>query len=38
MYNSFIEKDAKIITKQIVSGLAYMNSYSTKIIHYDLKP
>ena len=32
------EKDAKVILKQLLSALKYMNSLKSKIIHYDLKP
>ena len=32
------EKEAKVITAQIVQGLAYLNEAPRNIIHYDLKP
>jgi serine/threonine protein kinase len=32
------EKEAKVITAQIVQGLAYLNEAPRHIIHYDLKP
>ncbi|KRX00908.1 Protein kinase-like domain [Pseudocohnilembus persalinus] len=32
------EKEAKVLIKQIVSGLKYMHSFTPKVIHYDLKP
>jgi len=35
---TFVEKEAKGITIQILSGLKYMNSNGRNIIHYDLKP
>ena len=37
-YKTIPEKDAKSITKQILSGLKFLNETSKKIIHYDLKP
>ena len=32
------EKDAKLLIRQILSGLKYLNNHKTKVIHYDLKP
>ncbi|EAS04078.4 Serine/Threonine kinase (macronuclear) [Tetrahymena thermophila SB210] len=32
------EKEAKILIRQILCALRYMNSLKTRIIHYDLKP
>lgn len=32
------EKEARLILQQIVNGVKYLNEYSPKIIHYDLKP
>lgn len=32
------EKEARLITAQIVQGLAYLNESPRHIIHYDLKP
>lgn len=32
------EKEAKIIVRQILAALSYMDSLPSKIIHYDLKP
>ena len=32
------EKEAKLLIKQILHALKYMNSQKTRIIHYDLKP
>lgn len=32
------EKEAKVIIRQILAGLKYLNDHKTKIIHYDLKP
>lgn len=32
------EKEAKILIRQILCGLKYLNDHKTKIIHYDLKP
>jgi len=32
------EREAKIIIRQIICGLKYLNEHKTKIIHYDLKP
>src|SRR6185369_8656001 len=32
------EKEAKVIIRQIIAGMNYMNEQETKIIHYDLKP
>jgi hypothetical protein len=32
------EKEARLITAQIVQGLAYLNEAPRHIIHYDLKP
>lgn len=32
------EKEARLILKQIVQGVKYLNQYTPKIIHYDLKP
>jgi len=37
-YKTIPEKDAKVIIRQILSGLKYLNEHKTKIIHYDLKP
>lgn len=37
-YKTIPEKDAKSITRQILSGLKFLNETSKKIIHYDLKP
>jgi len=34
----FSEREVKIIIKQILCGLKYLNEHKTKIIHYDLKP
>eukprot|EP00347_Sterkiella_histriomuscorum_P019462 403341542 len=33
-----LEKEAKLIISQILSGLKYLNDQKQKIIHYDLKP
>lgn len=33
-----VEKEAKILMRQILSGLRYMHNFKTKVIHYDLKP
>ncbi len=33
-----LEKDAKIIVRQILAALSYMDGLPSKIIHYDLKP
>ncbi|EIE19774.1 kinase-like protein [Coccomyxa subellipsoidea C-169] len=32
------EKEARVITAQVVQGLAYLNEAPRHIIHYDLKP
>ncbi len=32
------EKEARLILKQITNGVLYLNQYTPKIIHYDLKP
>lgn len=32
------EREAKAITSQMFDGLAYLNSPSRRVIHYDLKP
>lgn len=32
------EKEARIILKQIVNGVKYLNQNNPKVIHYDLKP
>jgi tousled-like kinase len=32
------EKEARVITSQIVAGLAYLAAPPRRIIHYDLKP
>ena len=32
------EKEARIIIKQIVNGIKYLNQNNPKVIHYDLKP
>ena len=32
------EKEAKVLIRQILSGLKYMHNWKTRIIHYDLKP
>lgn len=35
---SLPEKDAKVIIKQLLSAVKYLNEQDPKIIHYDLKP
>lgn len=32
------EKEARLISAQVVQGLAYLNQAPRAIIHYDLKP
>ena len=35
---SLLEKDSKVIVRQLLSAIKYLNEQEPKIIHYDLKP
>ncbi len=37
-YKTLPEFEAKVILKQIVSGMQYLHNFRQSIIHYDLKP
>lgn len=37
-YKCIPEKEAKIIIRQTLNGLKYLNDFKPRVIHYDLKP